>query len=181
MDVCDVALLAIVQRAVTLVGEQVGKTQNGVQRRAQFVAHGGEKLILELACALRIFLCAHKELFRPFALGNVAQNAGEKEPSARLPAGQGKFYRKFRSVLSLRSQLNRLSDHVCFTGLQIALEAPLMKFLEPIWHKNSEGFAERIRAALLQFVRRISDFNKSSVVRIDPKVALRYDSSFAQE
>src|SRR5260370_2888753 len=52
MYVRDVALLAIIQRGVTLMGEQVRKTQNGVQRRAQFVAHRGEKLILELAAAL---------------------------------------------------------------------------------------------------------------------------------
>src|ERR1700730_8959901 len=55
MDVSDVALLAIVQWTVTLIGEEVGKSQNSVQRRAQLVAHGGEKLILELACAHRCF------------------------------------------------------------------------------------------------------------------------------
>src|SRR5260370_41709744 len=122
MYVGDVALLAIVQRAVTLIGEQVRKTQNSVQRRAQFVAPGGEKLILELACALRVFLCAHKELFRPLALGNVAQDTGEKEPPARPPAGQGKVYKKIRSLLSLRRELNCLANHVCFTALQRALE-----------------------------------------------------------
>src|SRR6267378_8538001 len=74
MDVCNVALLAIVQRAVTLIGKQVRKTQDGVQWRAQLVAHGGEKLILELACALRFFLCVHKEVLCPLVLGHIVKN-----------------------------------------------------------------------------------------------------------
>src|SRR5712692_9467142 len=40
MYVVDVSLLAIVQRAVTLIGKQVGKAQNRVERSAQLVAHG---------------------------------------------------------------------------------------------------------------------------------------------
>ena len=64
VDVADVAWLAIIHWAVAFVGEQVGETQNGVQWRAQFVAHRGEKLILELAGTFRFFLCVHKELFR---------------------------------------------------------------------------------------------------------------------
>jgi len=60
MYVGDVALLAIVQWAVTLIGEQVRKTQHGVQRRAQLVAHGRQKLILELAAALN-FLFSKKD------------------------------------------------------------------------------------------------------------------------
>ncbi len=63
MYVVDVAPLAIIQRAVTLIGQQVGKTQNGVERGAQLVAHGGEKLILELAAALN-FLFSKKHRMR---------------------------------------------------------------------------------------------------------------------
>src|SRR5437899_12639440 len=63
MYVGDVALLAIVQWAVTLIGEQVRKTQHGVQRRAQLVAHGRQKLILELAAALN-FLFSKKDGMR---------------------------------------------------------------------------------------------------------------------
>ena len=78
MYVADVALLAIIQRAVTLIGEQVRKTQNGVQRCAQFVAHRGKELILELTCALGLFLCVPEELLRPFALGDVPNGAGHQ-------------------------------------------------------------------------------------------------------
>src|SRR6267143_6472683 len=60
MYVSDVALLAIIQRAVTLIGEQVRKAQNGVQRRAELVAHCREKLILELTAALN-FLFSKKD------------------------------------------------------------------------------------------------------------------------
>src|ERR1700731_3194659 len=52
MYVSDVALLAIVQRAVAFIGEEVGETQDGIERRAQFVTHGGEELILEPTTAL---------------------------------------------------------------------------------------------------------------------------------
>src|ERR1700730_4107874 len=59
----EVALLAIVQRAVTLIGEQVGKAQNGIQRRVQLVVLRGENLILELAAALN-FLLSRKDGMR---------------------------------------------------------------------------------------------------------------------
>src|SRR6266403_3862883 len=88
MYVSDVALLAIVQRSVAFTGEQVRKTQNGVQRSAQLVAHRGEKLILELTGAFRFFLCVHKELFRPLLLGDVSRDFCETAQPPR-PVAQG--------------------------------------------------------------------------------------------
>src|SRR5260370_8550957 len=68
MYVSDVALLAIIQRAVTLIGEQVRKTQNGVQGRAQLVAHCREELILELAAALNFLFRKQDGLRKLFNL-----------------------------------------------------------------------------------------------------------------
>src|SRR6266446_4140536 len=56
MYVGDVASLAIVERAVTLVSQKVGKAQNRVERSAQLVAHRGKELILKLTGAFRVFL-----------------------------------------------------------------------------------------------------------------------------
>jgi hypothetical protein len=40
---------------------------------AQFVAHGGSELTLELAGALRFFLGLHDELWSPLIFGEVAR------------------------------------------------------------------------------------------------------------
>src|SRR2546429_1984103 len=80
----DVALLTIVQWAVTLVGEQVRKTENGIQRRAQLVAHGRQKLILELAAALN-FLFSKKDGTRKlFSLSFGSFKLGGAFPDALL-------------------------------------------------------------------------------------------------
>jgi len=56
MDVTDVTLLPFVQRAITFIGEEVGETQDGIERRAQFVTHRGEELILEFTAAFHLLL-----------------------------------------------------------------------------------------------------------------------------
>src|SRR5260370_36413209 len=84
MDVGDVALLTIVQWAVTLVGQQVRKTENGVQRRAELVAHCREKLILELTAALN-FLFSKKDGMRElFNLSFGSLKLGGAFPDALL-------------------------------------------------------------------------------------------------
>src|ERR1700687_73555 len=56
VNVLDVAALAIVEPDVSFVGEQIGKTEDRVERGAQLVTHGGKKLVLEPAAALGLFL-----------------------------------------------------------------------------------------------------------------------------
>src|SRR5713226_9248270 len=72
--VADVAALALIQRAVALVGEQFGEPQDGVERRAQFMTHRREELILELANAFGFFLRPLEDFFRPLALGDVPRS-----------------------------------------------------------------------------------------------------------
>ena len=92
MYVVDVAPLAVVHRAVTLIGKQVGKTKNGVQRRAQFVAHGGEELILELTCAFRFLLCVYDELVRALVFGAVTRDLCEPAQPSRAVAQGGNHH-----------------------------------------------------------------------------------------
>src|SRR5690606_10342867 len=46
LDAVDSAELSLVECAVHLLAQNLGKEQNGVERRAQLVVDGGEKFIL---------------------------------------------------------------------------------------------------------------------------------------
>src|ERR1700683_3730539 len=66
VNVRDIALLPLVQGAVAFLGEQIGKAEDRVQRSSQFMTHRREELVLELACALNLFLSFYhrvRELF----------------------------------------------------------------------------------------------------------------------
>src|SRR5579859_475951 len=52
VDVGNVAFLAFVERTKAFIGKKIGEAENGVERSAQFMAHGGEELVFELAAAL---------------------------------------------------------------------------------------------------------------------------------
>src|SRR6266446_7124971 len=68
MDVTDVTLLPFVQRAITFIGEEVGETQDGIERRAQFVTHRGEELILEFTAAFHLLLREEDRMRKLFNL-----------------------------------------------------------------------------------------------------------------
>src|SRR5712692_3908682 len=72
--VLDVAALALVQRAVTFIGEQIGKAKDCVERRAKLVAHGREELILEPARAFGFFFRVQDRFLRPLATGDITEN-----------------------------------------------------------------------------------------------------------
>src|SRR5690242_15121314 len=74
MDVVDVTGLALIHLAIAFVCEQFGEAQDGVERRAQLVAHRGEKLILELTGALRFIFCTHEGFLRTLLQRDIAKN-----------------------------------------------------------------------------------------------------------
>src|SRR4051794_19292042 len=57
-DIGDVTLLPFVERAERLILEQFGETDDGIQRRAQLVAHVRQELALGAAANLRQLLGA---------------------------------------------------------------------------------------------------------------------------
>ena len=84
LDVTDESLLLGGQRACGLFGEQVRETDDGVERRAQFMTHGGEKAALALVGPIGKFSCGlgglarHDELcLDAFALGHIAYGGGD--------------------------------------------------------------------------------------------------------
>lgn len=82
-DVADVTLLAFVQLAVALVGKEIGKAHDRVQRGTQLMTHGGQKSIFEFVGALGFLFGMYKGFFHSVALANLVGNNnavnGQKE------------------------------------------------------------------------------------------------------
>ena len=62
-----------VERQRLFLHQHVRKADDSVERRAQFVAHGGKEAALGGVGALRLGVRVQKRLLMPFALGHVAQ------------------------------------------------------------------------------------------------------------
>src|SRR5713226_4801986 len=148
MYVSDVALLAIIQRAVTLIGEQVRKTENGVQRRAQLVAHRGEKLILELASALRFFLGVHEELLCPFAFCDIPNGAGHQNALFGMQRAQTDLDREFGSVPTRTEQLQACTHWPRVRIPKKIVSMRRMSSPETFWHQ----FLNRLSQQLIPLV-----------------------------
>src|SRR5260370_7398190 len=82
LNVVDIALLTVVERAVVLLGQEIGETDDGVQRRPQFVAHGRKELFLKFVGPLRFFLGKDKRLL---CLLTVSDVTGDFREPAQLP------------------------------------------------------------------------------------------------
>ena len=67
-----VAALGVEHQRVFL-HQHFGKADDGIERRAQFVTHGGEEAALGGVGALGLGMRVEKRLLLPFALGHVAQ------------------------------------------------------------------------------------------------------------
>src|SRR5690349_13416260 len=52
VDVGNIAFLALVERPEAFISKKIGEAENGVERSAQFMAHGGEELVFKSAAAL---------------------------------------------------------------------------------------------------------------------------------
>src|SRR6185437_10158102 len=74
-DVVAVFELPVVQIAEDFVGEHFGESDDGVERRAQFVAHVGEELALGLAGGFGGVLGVLERGLKFAALGDVEENA----------------------------------------------------------------------------------------------------------
>ena len=70
-DVVDVFELLRIQLAEHLIGQHLGEPDNGIQGRAQLVAHAGQELALGLVGPFRRFLCFEQLDFRAFPFGDV--------------------------------------------------------------------------------------------------------------
>src|SRR5215467_4997860 len=72
-DVLHVPMLALGERSVLVVHQQFRESDHRVERRSEFVAHRGEKLILESAGAFSLFLRGSQRGFRGLQSGNVTR------------------------------------------------------------------------------------------------------------
>ena len=83
-NVADEPVLLLIERAFQLLGKQLRETDDGVQRRAQFVAHAGQEFILEVIRLLNLKVtCFQLLIFRRQARQCIAR---ERRVSGFLPA-----------------------------------------------------------------------------------------------
>ena len=68
-----VAALAVEQKLVFL-HQHIGEADDGIERRAQFVAHGGEEAAFGVIGALRFGMRVELRLLQALAFGDVAQH-----------------------------------------------------------------------------------------------------------
>ena len=74
---------------ISIVGEQLRKAENRVQRCTQFVAHAGEKLGLGLTRLFRLVPGLYHRGLGLLALGNVLVNRDHALPGILVAAHQG--------------------------------------------------------------------------------------------
>src|SRR5579872_363289 len=94
MDVAGIALDALGLAATAAAADEIGEADDGVQGRAQLVAHAGEELRLRAAGRLGGGLGLAQPLLGMDDLGDVAPGAAIAEEAAgrieeRLAAGEG--------------------------------------------------------------------------------------------
>ena len=83
LDVAQVFTIALAaDRAVHLLDDHVGETDDGIQGRAQLVAHRGQELRLGPVGALGVVLGAQQFRFGRLAVGDVEDDAIEKHRPA---------------------------------------------------------------------------------------------------
>ena len=77
-----------IERQHRLLHQHLGEADDGVERRAQFVAHSGQEPAFGGVGALRLGVRVQKRLLVAFALGDIAQHRNDF--ATVLPAGIGR-------------------------------------------------------------------------------------------
>eukprot|EP01133_Synstelium_polycarpum_P020400 gene20400-biopygen16755 len=67
-----------------LVGQQLGKAEDGVERRAQFVRHAGKKAVLRLAGPFEFDFLLVERVFDTLAFRDVADGRRDEHAFVRL-------------------------------------------------------------------------------------------------
>ena len=91
MDVPDIFLVVgMAKLAERLGAQQLGKADDGIERRAQFMAHIGEKLRFRAIGKLRHFLCLAQGDLGPHTIVHIGQRAFEiEQPAGRIKHAMG--------------------------------------------------------------------------------------------
>ena len=90
-DVLHEGALLHDSRGQRFVGQQLGKAEDGVERRAQFVRHAGEKAVLGLAGPLQFDFLFVERAFDALALRDVADGRRHQHAFLRFQRRQADF------------------------------------------------------------------------------------------
>ncbi|MNM78965.1 hypothetical protein D3C81_908850 [compost metagenome] len=85
-------------RGQGFVGQQLGKAEDGVQRRAQFVRHAGEKAVFRLAGPLEFDFLFVERALDALALGDVADGRRDQHAFVRFQRRQADFDGKLGAI-----------------------------------------------------------------------------------
>ena len=97
-DVLHEGALLHDSRGQRFVGQQLGKAEDGVERRAQFVRHAGEKAVLGLAGPLQFDFLFVERAFDALALRDVADGRRHQHAFLRFQRRQADFDGKLGAV-----------------------------------------------------------------------------------
>src|SRR5665213_1569022 len=115
-DVAEAALLLIVQEPLSFFGQQFGKPDNRMERRAQLVAHVGQELRLvpigllgfqnaQLQLPDVFSLGGAETVFHLAALGHIANDGSDTEFGARCHRTEADLHREVRAIPAARLKL----------------------------------------------------------------------------
>src|ERR1035441_3452536 len=147
----DEAPLALVQRTIDLFFEEFREAEYGVQRRAQFVAHAGEKLALQPVGAFRFLISLLQLLihgadlfFGDLPVGHIADDRGNSKTVVRAYRAQADFNRKTRTVFALRLQRQALSHGARDGTIPIIGAMLLVGGMAAFRNQHFDGAAEQL-------------------------------------
>src|SRR5258708_3485908 len=105
----ELLLLILIERAGQPHQQRAGEADDGVERSAQLVAHGGEETVFGPAGLLQLDVLLVQHLLRPLAFANVANGAHRQRAVLSLQRAETDFHRKLRAVLAQAVKLQARS------------------------------------------------------------------------
>jgi len=116
VNVVEKPLLFGIERTFSFFCEELGETDDGVERGAKFVADAGHEFAFELVEALGFlvpcfelghvaFLQSADALLRELSVGYVANDGGDVDAVFGIDGAQANFYREPGAILALREEI----------------------------------------------------------------------------
>src|SRR6266850_622299 len=98
LNSAELLVLIRVQRPGQLHEQRPGEADDRIERRAQLMAHGGEKAVLRLHRSLEILVLLLQRFLDPFALGDNSNRTRYQRPVLRLERAETDLHRELRAV-----------------------------------------------------------------------------------
>ena len=151
----ELLLLVGGERAGQLHQHQAGKADDGVQRRAQLVAHGGEKAVLGAAGAFELFVLLAQREFEAFALADVADRAHHQAAGLGVDRAQADLDRELLAAGAHAVQLAALAHRPHARRTEEAEPMAQVHMLQPLRQQQLDGCADHRRRLVAEQAARL--------------------------